>query len=246
MAYSVTLNTLQQRVLQRTNLEGATSFITLPELTDLINISIAKWYDEVRGTTWNGAYYRAPFVITTTAFPGNFQVNPPSNAIYQLPADYLATTSVDAFISPSVTLTCKAFQEEQRNMYRFWTGAVGWFLGTTVYYQIQGAGNLGTPYIVLMPPPQAAFQLQVNYVPTAPQLSEPEDAIDSINGWEEFIILDSSIMCLMKCGRGEEIPQFSARMEEEKQRIRRMAPRRDMQTAERVHEMDTDNDGWMF
>ena len=239
MAYPVKLETLVLRAKQRTNLEGAGSLITWPEWVDMANVSIALWYDEVRGTTWNGAYYREPFLITTSGYvPSPLNVNPPPNAIYQLPADFLSATSIDAFISPSLVLSAMPFQEEQRNMYRFWLGAVGWFLGTTVYYQIQGAGSAGVPYIVFMPPPQSQFQMQVNYVPVAPQLMAAGDEIDCINSWEEFIVLNMAIMALLKCGRGEEVPVLQGRMEQERTRIRKMAPRRDMQGAERVHEMD--------
>ena len=246
MAYPVSQSTIITRALQRTNLEGATQFITPTELTDMCNVSIAKWYDEVRGSTWNGGYFRSTFTITTTANTNNQNTNPPSNAIYALPADFLSAISVDAFISPSLVITCKPFQEEERNWYRFWLGAVGWFLGTTVKYQIQGGGNNGTPYIVFLPPPQAAIPIQVNYIPIAPQLSAPDDTIDCINGWEEFIVLNMALMLLLKCGRTEEMPIYSAMLEEQRQRIRTQAPRRDMECAEKVHELNADLDGWLF
>lgn len=244
----VSLSTLQTRVLQRTNLEGALGdLFQVSELTDAVNQSIARFYDEVRGATFNGGYYRSPQLITTVPYSGNQTTNPPASAIYPLADDFLALTSLDAYIGPTIVLSCKAFQEEQRNMYRFWTGAVGWFQGTEVWYQIQGAGNTGTPYLVLMPPPQAQFQLQVNYTPTAPQLSNPDDTIDDINFWSELIVLDTSILLLMKCGRQEEIPFYAQRLEQERQRIKKLAPRRDTSTAERVHEVDNyGGDGWFY
>lgn len=244
MAYPVTLQQLVTRALQRTNLEGAyAELLPFEELTDYANTSIAAWYDEVRGTTWNGAYYRAPFTITTTGVQGNQAVNPPSNAIYSLPADFLACTSVDCFVSPNTIITATAFQEEERNMYRYWTGAVGWYIGCDIQYQIQGSGT-GEPYIVLMPPPQSMFQVQVNYVPVAPRLSSADASIDSINGWEEFIVENMAVLCLLKTGRTAEIPVHQQRLEIERGRIRKLAPRRDMQNAERVHEVDTIDNGW--
>ena len=248
MASGGTLAALQRRVLQRCNLEGmsARELITNQELTDYINIGVAKWYDEVRGTTWNGAYYRSSYAFQTSAIAGPPNSNPPANAVYPLPSDFLNATSVDCFVSPSVVISARAFQEEERNMYRYFLGAIGWFLGSVVYYQIQGQGNAGTPYIVLMPPPQSQFNVQVNYVPTCPVLSLPDDFIDDINGWSEFIVLDASILCLMKIGRQEEIPIYAARLEQERGRIKKMAPRRDQSQAERVHELNRDDDGWMY
>lgn len=254
MAYPVTLAQLQTRVLQRVNLEGVLSggagdgFLTPQELTDYINVAIAKWYDEIRGTTWNGNYYRSPYVFQTTPAGSGYagQVNPPPGAVYKLPPDFLSVISVDAFVSPSLIISCVPFQEEERNFYRFWLGAVGWFLGTTVYYQIQGAGAGGTPQIVFMPPPQSVFQMQVNYIPTAPKLTSPSSSIDSVNGWDEFIVADAAIQVLMKAGRLDELQIMTGRREEERQRIRSMAPRRDNNSAERVHEIDTSTDGWFY
>jgi hypothetical protein len=245
MSYPVKLAQITRKILQRVNLEGAYGrLISGNEMTELVNAGLAKWYDEVRATTWNGAYYRAPFTFNTTppAAPPNPAVNPPANAVYPLPTDFLSLTSVDGYVSPSCVISGKPFQEEDRNMYRFWNGLTGWYAGMDLFYQIQGAGSSGAPYIVLMPPPSAVYQVQVNYVPTAPILSDPEDSFDSINSWDEMIVEYCAIQLLKKTGRTAEIPFHQQLMQEEVQRIRKMARRRDMQGSERVHEVNSDYD----
>lgn len=237
MAYPVTLVSLMQSARQRTNLEGASAFITDQELTGYINGSLAEWYDEVRGTTWGGQYFRSIYNFQTDAtqlYSG--PQNPPPGSFYPLPKDFVSLTSCDIFLSPNLVLSARAFQEEQRNMFRWYP--VGWLFDQPIFYQLWG-GN-----IVFVPAPQSTFQVQLNYVPTSPQLFNPLDTFDSINGWEEYVILDSAIKCLLKSGRMDMVPIFEARKQEQKERIRAMAPRRDMQTAEVVHEISQDYSDW--
>lgn len=220
MAYSVDLKTLQSRVLQRANLEGATQFITPAELTDLINGSVAEWCDEVRGTTWNGTYSRSAMTFTTAN----------GQQAYPLPLDFLSLISVDVFITPgSPVVTAVAYQEEQRNLFKNNPVMFGWGFAHPVYYQLQG------PNISFIPLPLGTYQIQLNYIPTAPVLSDPDDMIDSINGWEEFIVLDAAIKCLIKAGESETIQLLTQRLSAQRERIRAMAARRDQQTAEQVH-----------
>ncbi len=220
MAYLVSLGTLSERVLQRANLEGASRFIKPYELVDLINGSIAEWVDEVRGTTWNGSYSRSSHDITTAE----------GDASYPLPQDFLSLISVDiATTAGGPVLTARSYQEEERNAFRNMPLLSGWGVAGPIYYQIQQTD------ISFIPVPQGTYAVTVNYVPTAPQLEDANDTIDCINGWEEFIVLDAAIKCLMKAGGNDQIPILTDRLERQRMRIRAMAPRRDQQFAERVH-----------
>jgi hypothetical protein len=220
LGYPVKLSELSARVLQAANLEGAGDFIPPEELTSNINGSIAEWVDEVRGTTWNGTYSRASYSFNTTN----------GRQTYQLPADFLSLLSVDVFITGgSPVISATAYQEEQRNAFRNYPVMFGWGSSRPVHYQLQGGS------ISFIPVPQGAYRVTLNYVPTAPQLSDPDDFIDSINGWEEFIVLDAAIKCLGKSGQNEDIPRLEGRLERQRERIRAMAPRRDQYAAEVVH-----------
>ncbi len=239
MAYPVSLAQLVQACRQRSNLEGAQAFIPDVEITALLNQSIAKWYDEVRGTTWGGQYYRSQYPFLTSPGTNNPTpfVNPPPGSYYPLPPDFLALTSLDVAISPSTfIITCKPMPEEMRNAFRVWP--VGWLFNTTVYYQIWGQN------LVFFPIPDASYQCQLNYVPTAPQLTQPQSTIDCINSWEEYIILDTAIKMLIKDGQTDMVQVLSGRLLEEQARIRAMAYRRDM-NPEVAHEVEIyDNFGF--
>jgi hypothetical protein len=220
VAYPVNLQTLQARVLQRANLEGAGQFIPPQELTDYINASIAEFVDEVRGTTWGGTYTRSSYSFNTA---NNTQV-------YALPQDFLSMLSVDVFITQgSPVISALAYQEEQRNIFRNYPVLFGWGYAHPVYYQIQG------PNISFIPTPLGAYQVTLNYIPTAPVLTDPDDSIDSVNGWEEMIVCDAAIKCLTKAGELESIPEIKAEREHQRERIRAMAARRDQSASEHVH-----------
>lgn len=235
MAYPVSLATLSERTLQRANLEGASTFIKPYELADLINGSIAEWVDEVRGTTWNGTYSRSSHVIDTSN----------GRQTYPLPQDFLSLISADAtIVAGTPVITMRPYQEEERNAYRNYPLMGNWGFAQPIFYQLQDSN------ISFIPIPQGEYEVTIYYIPTAPILSDPKDEIDSINGWEEFIVLDAAIKCLMKVGGPEQIPALADRLERQRMRIRAMAPRRDQQAAERVHVVENagyfgaGGDGW--
>jgi hypothetical protein len=225
-----------QKCRQRANLEGATNFITDAELIGEINTSLAEWWDLVRSTTWNGQQFRNRynFVTTPTAIPNPY-VSPPPGSFYPLPSDFAHVISVDIAISSSCVITATQFQEEQRNVFKFYpVGA--WIWNQPVYYQIQG------PNIVFIPGPIGNFNIQVNYCPIAPTLARPLDSFDSINSWEEFIVLDVAIKLLIKDGQTDIIPLLQGRLEQQRARIKTLVPKRDMQQSEMVHEAGGSDD----
>ena len=228
MSYLISVGTIATRARQRANLEGATAFLPDAELYDLINISYAEWYDLVRLTTWGGQYYRSAYSFSTVA----------TTSAYALPADFLNLISVDIAITPNAqqVLTAKPYQEEERNMYRAYP--FGWISDRPVYYQLQG------PNINFIPIPQAAFQITLNYCPAAKQLAGDSDSIDSINGWEEWIVLDVAIKMLTKDGQLDIMPALTQQREAQRARIQSAAYRRDRGQAERVHDRTGDFDYW--
>ena len=229
MAYTVSLDTLSQRVLQRANLQGAARFIDRAELADYINGSISEWVDEVRGTTWNGTYNRSTQTIAT--------VN--GTQTYALAAGFLSLISVDVAISGGVVVSARSYQEEERNVFRNLPTLAGWGIAQPIYYQLQGSN------ISFIPIPSGVFSVAVNYAPTAPTLVAGTDTLDSINGWEEFIVLDAAIKCVIKAGQNDTVALLTGRLETQRARIRSLAPRRDQQFAERVHVIENaGGDGW--
>ena len=239
MSYPVTLELLMLKARQRSNLEGSEGFITDPELISELNTSIADWWDLVRATTWNGQQFRRRYnFVTTASSVPNPYVSPPPGSFYPLPGNFLHLISCDIAISSSLVITAQAFQEENRNIFKYYPiGA--WIWNQPIYYQLQ-EGN-----IVFIPGPIGQFNVQVNYCPTAPQLNRPTDTLDSINSWEEYIVLDTAIKMLIKDGQTDIIPLLMQQKEEQKARIKALVPKRDMQTAEMIHET-FDTEAWWW
>jgi hypothetical protein len=230
VASPCTLQNLIARILQRANLEGATQFLTPSEVTDMANQSITEWYDLVRLTSFGGQYYRCTAALSPTG------TTTPGVGTYALPDNFLSMISVDVFISASQVLTAKPFQEEHRNMFRWYP--IGWMLDQPVFYQLQGKN------IAFIPVPQSSFSVNLNYCPVPPQLNQPQDTIDDINGWLEWVVLDVAIKALVKDGQTDMIPYLASMKENQAERIRKAAAMRDMYATEQVHEVDATFDGF--
>jgi hypothetical protein len=125
------------------------------------------------------------------------------------------------------------YQEEQRNMFKL-LPFVGWSFGAvqSVWYQIQGTN------INFLPTPTAGYNVTVNYVPTAPILSAPYDTLNSVNGWEEYVVLDAAMKCLIKTGNTEMLAALQPYLAREQMRIEQAAALQDMNASEGVHESE--------
>ena len=224
MASLVSLQTLQTRVLQRANLEGAFALISTTELNDMINASLARWYDIVRLTTFGGQMYRSQQSITILN----------NQSLYALATDFLALLSVDIFpagLGANQAFMAQPYQEEQHNMFR----NVGvWAVGYPLLYQLQGTS------INFIPTPLASTAVQVNYVPVAPVLVNITDTFDSVNAWDEWIVLDAAMKALTKDGQTDIVSLLRAERAEWEAAIRAAVPSRDQTGVERVHEVE----GW--
>lgn len=234
MAYPVDLETLMLKARQRANLEtgdaAADDFITDDELASEVNTSLAEWWDFIRATTFSGTLCRKRFPFqTTAAIQDTPPVSPPRGSYYPLPADFLHLISVDISVGQNLVLTAESLPEEKRNAFKFYpVGA--WTQYDPIYYRLD-AGN-----IVFFPPPPGQYNIQLNYCPTAPRLSRPDDSFDSINSWEEWIVLDVAIKMLIKDGQTDLIPMLVQMRDKQEARIKSLVPKRDMQTAEMIHE----------
>lgn len=234
MAYPVDLQTILTKARQRANLETGNAadddFITDDELISEANTSFAEWWDLIRATTFSGTLCRKRFpFVTTASVQSNPPVAPPVGSYYPLPADFLHLISVDINVGANLVISAESLPEEKRNVFRFYpTGA--WTAYDPVYYRLD-AGN-----IVLYPAPTGAFNVQLNYCPTAPRLERPQDAFDSVNSWEEWIVLDLAIKMLIKDAQTDMIQLLMPMRDKQEARIRQLVPKRDMQTAEMIHE----------
>lgn len=223
MATPVTLAQMMLRVRRRSNLEGAAAFVPDEEVIDNINTSLSEWWDMVRLTTYQGQIARMIWPIVTVANQSAYPLAPNTGSII----------SVDANINgQNYAISAMPYQEEQRNMFKL-LPFVGWSFGIqSIWYQLQGTN------INFLPTPTANYNVVVNYVPTAPLLSAPLDVFNSINGWEEWIVLDAAIKVLIKDGQSEMLSILQARADSQKERILHAAAQMDMNASEGVHESD--------
>ncbi len=227
MATQVLLGTMMLRVRRRANLEvgqGVSSeqFVTDSEIIDELNVSIASWWDMVRLTTFGGQYARSPWPIVTQA----------NVSLYPLADNCASIISVDANINgQNYAINALPYNEENRNMFKMYP-FVGWAFGfQNVFYQKQGEN------INFLPTPTAGYNIQVNYVPTAPTLSNPTtDYLNSFNGWEEWPVLDAAYKLLVKDGQTDMLPAIAQMRAAEEERIRWAAGNALMEASEGVHE----------
>jgi len=220
MSYPVSLQQIKIRALQRANLEGSGAFLPERELTDMVNTVIAEWYDIIRLTTFGGQYYRSDYSFNT--------VN--GGQSYPLPIDFLSLISGDVYISTTWKVCMKAFQEEDRNSLTGPALIVGWF-GPQVWYQLQGQ------FIKFLTSPTAAYQVTLNYVPVAPVLANAGDTIDSINSFDEFIVIKTAIKACIKAGMFDTVNALRVDLEDQRQRLLGAVGERDTGIAETVHDL---------
>jgi hypothetical protein len=225
-------NDLILRAKQRAALESASEAFPDSECLQLANASISKWWDLVRLTTWGGQYSRKTQSITLD----------PNVPFYALADDFAALLSVDVFITTGespVVASAKPYQEEQRNAFKFWPTIAN--QRAPVFYQLQTQYDAnGNPVrgINFIPNPSPAGQVGVNYVRIAPSLVTGDDEIDTINGWEEWIVCDMAIKMLTKDGQWDAIREIRAQRAEEEDRIKQAAPAADTTMPEITHDVE--------
>jgi hypothetical protein len=227
MASPVTLGTMVLRARRRANLEGALQFIPDEEAIDYVNTGIAAWWDLVSMTTFAGQIARIPWPIVT--------VN--NQSLYPLAPNHLRLISVDVTINgQTLAINSIPYQEEQRNIFKAMP-FVGWsaFGGVcqSIWYQLQGTS------INFIPTPPSGTTLTANYFPVAPRLAKmDDDSLNSINGWEEWIVLQAARRMLIKDGQLEMAGALMPLLAEETQRIQACAAQADLNGAEGVHETE--------
>jgi len=213
MASTVTLLSMRDQARQRADMVNS-QFITDAELTGYINASIKLLYDLLTNA---GEFY---YFNTQTI---NIVANQDS---YPLDASFYKLMGVDLVVdSLGNGVTLKPFQFEQRNSYLF---TPTWNVVGLSYlrYMIQGNN------IKFVPMPSGATTVKVFYVPKFNNLSGDSDTFDGINGWEEFVIVDSCIKMLTK--EESDISTFAAQRADLAQRIDAMKLMRDIGAPARI------------
>lgn len=227
MARNVTLLSLRTQALQRADMQNSnfidsTSGVTC-EANNIINASAAELYDLL--VTNFEDYYTSSSTISVVS----------GTDTYSLPASFYKLLGVDLVIdSNGNAVTLKRFSFSDRNAFLF-TPTMSVVGLAYLRYMLQGQN------IKFVPLPSSASTVKLWFIPTLTPLSADSDTFDGINGWEDYIIVDSAIRFLTK----EESDTSSLAAEKASiiKRINDSAPNRDAGSSGRVSDINKAQ-GW--
>ena len=209
---AVQLSALRERARRRANMEDS-DFVEDEELNQYISDSYAELYDLLVSKFED--YY--------VADPLEFSISSGSST-YALPADFYKLIGLDRSVGGGDYVEVKPFNFNDRNRRR-----IGDRLRSgspTARYRILGSN------LRFSPADQAAGDYLLWYVPRYSELTEDTDEVDGVNGWEEYIVIDAAIKCLIK-EESNANDLYKAKAEI-KQRIEEMAANRDAGEPQRI------------
>ena len=191
MAAPVSLLTLRTRAKQAADMEND-DFVSDAEWNTYLNYGACRLHDllcSAFGEEYFLKSYSVPIVSGT--------------ATYDLPADFYRVRGVDATVG-SRTITCKRFLFRERNRYQW--GAINWNgIGEPPLYCMQG-----TQIRFLPTPNVSSASVTLWYIPTvqvlvhgvgswtSAPLTNDDDEIDGVNGFEELIVLVAAVKAKLK------------------------------------------------
>jgi hypothetical protein len=158
-------------------------FISEAELGDYVNASAQELYDVLVGAFQD---YYLSLTSNTTLTSGQDTIS--------LPADFYKLRGIDRLLDGgSEWQTVQPFSFAERNDRQGMVGLTSYtYQDSGIRYRLQGAS------IKLTPTDDCAGTYRVWYVPNMPALVADSDTFDGINGWEDYVVVDAAIKCLMK------------------------------------------------
>jgi len=170
-----TLSDIRDRVRQRADIENETARYPDSEVNQYINDS----YKELFTLLQRYGLVRTEKTQTITA---------DGSTSYAVSSDYFATLKV--FYQDGTTLVSLRRHEFKNRPFDF--------SGTTGQASSYRVAHNGTSLnIELVPKPGSGTYLHT-YIPVPADLSDDSDTIDSVMGWDEFIVIDAAIKALVK------------------------------------------------
>ncbi len=230
---TTTLGSVRLQAQQRSDMVNS-NFITKEEWNAYINASYYELYDILAQKFGNDYFVARPFTYTT-------QTN---ETLYPLPIDFYKLLGVEIQLNtgnPNSWVTLKNFNFIDRN--RFSYPNIYTFYGiTNLRYRLNG-NNL-----MIMPLNQSGQTIRIWYIPRQNLLVTDGSIIDSVSGWEEYIVVDACIKALTK--QESDCQVFLMQKAALLKRIEEAAENRDPGEATRVSDLKSINygfgggDGW--
>jgi hypothetical protein len=217
MADLVTLLTLRTKARERADMIGS-QFVTDSELNGYIANSYKHLYDLLVDAVEDYNLLSASFTIST----GN---------TFNLPATFYKLRGLDDLTDSSNPRTVRKFMFAERNDYLA-VDRMSWAPEfSDVMYRIEGNT------VAILPPERAKKTFSLWYVPTPTIPVADGDTVDVINGFDEFIIVDAAIKCLIK--EESDTRALERIKSEQLSRIETMKKNRDQNLPEKVSRVRT-------
>jgi hypothetical protein len=210
---AITLEDLMTRCRERADMVDS-EFIEDDELITYINASYTELYDILVSKFED--YYTLP--------PDDFTIS--SGNTYDLPSDFYKLRGIDKSLGGSSYMNLRKFNFNERNQdstYRTIRRV------PTVSYRIVG------DKVYFEPAAQATGDYRLWYIPAVTLLVDESDTVNGVNGWEEYIVIDTAIKMLSK--EESSTSHLETAKESMLRRIDSMAMNRDSDQPERI----TDN-----
>lgn len=169
MPTNVTLAALRTKCQRRGELRDLHS---TAELNEAINDSIAHLYDLLIG--WDPSRYLTTASQAITSGTADYTLSTLAGDLYQV----VAVDVLDATV-PSGRVPVERYNYRERHLVQ--TQPADKY---SARYEIRG-GKLR-----LYPTPQWSGTIEIGYIPTAPLLAADGDTWDSVNRWDEWVVLD--------------------------------------------------------
>jgi len=236
----VTLPQLQAEVQKRADIQNATPFVPLADITEYVNRAIARVHGLLADS--GEPYYRSLGTWTTTSQQQTYYTTaavgvPAGTAV--LPTDIFRVEGVDCQIQNQRWLNCERFNFERRNDYQ----ASDFFWPIVTYlYDFRGSG--AQTAIFIQPPPPGAVNLRVWYYPTPPQLAVPTDTWDTANRWDSYVIDWAARLCAEKDENYELCARLDVALAQVESRIKAEAESRISGQAPKIRRRRYRRAGW--
>lgn len=180
----VTLLDIRTQLRNRIDRKNSKFFLD-PELNTYISDSYKELYGLIAQKFGDDYYVSTPYDFTTDG----------TSDAYTLPANFFKLLGVDAQYNGANDgngwVTLRQFMFQERNAYTL-PNYQAFYGITNLRYRLRDNA------LWLTPRAQAGQLMRVYYIPRPTELVLDSDTVDGVSGWEEYIICDAAIKCMVK------------------------------------------------
>jgi hypothetical protein len=244
MARTVSLTTLQNRTLQRANLEVASNaaIYSSTELVDNINEGIAELHRLVTNVPGQ-PFYLNSVNFNTSQGTDTYPIGP-SQVINC--SDFMSAKGFDVQFGQNIVNTARPFMWSERN--RFKILYAGWVYTQPVFYRLLGktssTANSALDSVKFIPMPSGTFTITMWYLPVPVVLVNGSDVLDGIAGFEELVVLSAATKLLIKQEQFEHAQMLMSERARQEEQILAMLTH-DSEAPERVTDVTLNDDGFL-